>query len=138
MCFNIRRLTAAMAAVLALSLCACSLTENDTSSEAPAQTEAVSAAAPVSDDSTEKTASGYTATSTSKLFNASKVSYNGTASVTKTDSGTYPMGLDKTKFSYDGGKNVSATFTVEDGELKILRDTAYHGSRVNLVTIAYA
>ncbi len=55
MCFNIRRLTAAMAAVLALSLCACSLTENDTSSEAPAQTEAVSAAAPVSDDSTEQT-----------------------------------------------------------------------------------
>ena len=44
-----------MAAVLALSLCACSLTENETSSEAPAQTEAVSAAAPVSDDSTEQT-----------------------------------------------------------------------------------
>ncbi|MCR5566662.1 MAG: InlB B-repeat-containing protein, partial [Clostridiales bacterium] len=44
-------------------------------------------------DGTEKKAEGYTATSESTLFDASKIVFTGTDSVAKTDAGTYPMGL---------------------------------------------
>ena len=69
-------------------------------------------------DGEEHSAEGYTASSDSKFFNKDKVTYDGEAKVTKTDVGTYPMGLQTSKFSYND-QNLNATFEVTDGQLKI-------------------
>ncbi|MBE5790140.1 MAG: hypothetical protein E7325_10905, partial [Clostridiales bacterium] len=70
-----------------------------------------------------QTVSGYTATSSNSGFDASKVQYSGTASVTQTNAGTYPMGLAQSGFSYNDS-NYKVSFTVNDGELKINKITA--------------
>ena len=74
-------------------------------------------------DGTEKTASGYTATSKSTLFDDSKVVFTGTDSVKKTDAGTYDMGLADDQFSYNDANFENVTFNVTDGELKINKAT---------------
>ena len=65
------------------------------------------------------TAEGYTASSDSELFDASKVRYNGEARVSETAAGTYPMGLEAGSFSYDDDNFDGVTFEVTDGELVI-------------------
>ena len=70
-------------------------------------------------DGTAKTASGYTATSESTLFDESKIIFTGTASVTETVAGTYPMGLAAGQFSYDDANFENVIFSVTDGSLEI-------------------
>ena len=65
-----------------------------------------------------KTVNGYEATSESTLFNKSKIVLTGAASRTETNAGTYEMGLTEERFSYNDS-NITATFSVTDGELKI-------------------
>ena len=66
----------------------------------------------------EQKVEGYEAACDDDLFDESKVSYDGEAVAKGTDAGTYPRGLAEDKFSYDD-ENVTATFEVTDGELKI-------------------
>ncbi len=69
-------------------------------------------------DGDAKAASGYEATSSSILFDESKITFTGTAEVTATNVGTYEMGLTTSAFGYSDG-NIEVTFVVNDGELKI-------------------
>ncbi|WP_417296645.1 MBG domain-containing protein, partial [Ellagibacter isourolithinifaciens] len=54
---------------------------------------------------------------------AGDISFAGTAKVTGTDAGSYPMGLDAGDFSYAGRNFSNVSFEVEDGELSILPAT---------------
>ena len=49
--------------------------------------------------------------------------FTGTDSVTKTEAGTYPMGLAAAQFSYNDANFETVTFNVTDGELKINKAT---------------
>ena len=75
-------------------------------------------------DGTEHTVSGYTATSDSGLFDASKIVHTGTSSVTQTAAGTYPIGLAADQFSYNDANFKSVTFSVTDGSLTINKKAA--------------
>ncbi len=71
-------------------------------------------------DAQAHTVSGYTATSTSSLFNPAKVvRTGGTPSITETNAGTYNMNLESSQFSYDDANFENVTFSVTDGWLKI-------------------
>ncbi len=72
-------------------------------------------------DGSEHTAEGYEAECESSLYDEGNIRFTGTASVTKKDVGTYPMGLKDTDFTYND-KNVQASFKVTDGELKITEE----------------
>ena len=69
-------------------------------------------------DGEEHTASGYTATCESELYNEEYIEYSGDDFVTETEAGTYEMGLREEDFSYSD-ENISATFVVTDGSLTI-------------------
>ena len=71
-------------------------------------------------------AEGYTITCDAELFDAGKVSYTGSAYVTGTDAGTYPMGLQTANFTYTD-TSVIATFSVIDGALTINAQPSYSG-----------
>ena len=71
-------------------------------------------------------ADGYTITCDAELFDASKVVFTGSAYVTGTDVGTYPMGLQTAYFTYDD-TSVIATFNVIDGALTISAQPSYSG-----------
>ena len=72
-------------------------------------------------DAQPHTVTGYTATSTSSLFNPAKVvRTGGTPTLTETNAGTYNMGLAESQFSYDDPNFENVTFSVtSDGWLKI-------------------
>lgn len=52
-------------------------------------------------------------------FDAGGISFAGTAKVTGTDAGSYPMGLDAGDFGYNGKNFSNVSFEVEDGQLTI-------------------
>ena len=56
-------------------------------------------------------------------FDAGDISFAGTAKVTGTDAGSYPMGLKADDFDYAGKNFSNVSFEVEDGELSILPAT---------------
>ena len=65
-------------------------------------------------DGTAKTAEGYEAASESSLFDEAKVVFDGTAKVTETAAGTYPMGLTAAQFSYNDANFENVTFNVTE------------------------
>ncbi|MBE5840010.1 MAG: hypothetical protein E7304_01245 [Butyrivibrio sp.] len=65
------------------------------------------------------TVSGYEKAADSELFDLSKVEFDGTASVSETNAGTYPMGLTEDMFSATDDNFEEIAFVIEDGELKI-------------------
>jgi hypothetical protein len=74
-------------------------------------------------DATEKTVKGYVASSTNSLFDVSKITFTGDSILTKTNAGTYAMGLTASQFSYNDADNIfeEINFVVEDGQMIINR-----------------
>ena len=70
-------------------------------------------------DGQKHTAEGYDVSTSNALYTAADFKFTGTDSVTKTDAGTYAMGLDKSQFENKNGNFSNVTFVVEDGQLEI-------------------
>ena len=80
----------------------------------------------------EQKATGYRAENDNALYNATNVSYDGTAEAARTEIGKTEMGLDISKFSY-GDTNIAASFVLAaDGYIDIttndvaIRNTTEH------------
>ena len=69
-------------------------------------------------DGTLKTASGYESACADALFDSEKISFSGTDSVSRIETGDYPMGLKEDDFGYTDDR-VKAIFIIHDGSLKI-------------------
>ncbi|SDA49129.1 Listeria/Bacterioides repeat-containing protein [Butyrivibrio sp. INlla18] len=71
----------------------------------------------------KRTVSGFDKKADSELFDLTKVEFDGTASVSETDAGTYPMGLTEDMFSATDDNFAEIAFEIVDGELKIKKIT---------------
>ena len=76
-------------------------------------------------DGTEKTAAGYKVTDISntnkKKYKESDIRFSGKAEVTKTDAGSYEMGLTEKDFTNNNKNFAKVTFVVTDGKLDIAK-----------------
>ncbi len=73
-------------------------------------------------DGEEKTVTGYTVTSISNpLYTKDDFSFNGTASVSGTNAGTYAMELEPGNFTNTNANFTNVTFVIVDGTLKIAK-----------------
>ena len=70
-------------------------------------------------DGKEHEVKGYDVEISNKLYKESDFTFSGTAEVTGTDAGTYPMGLAAEQFSNKNGNFKKVTFNVTDGSLEI-------------------
>ncbi|MCM1441660.1 MAG: InlB B-repeat-containing protein, partial [Roseburia sp.] len=70
-------------------------------------------------DGAEHTVSGYDVKISNALYTEDDFAFTGTASVTQTNAGTYPMGLKAEQFSNENGNFAKVTFNVTDGALTI-------------------
>ncbi|HHT24369.1 MAG TPA: hypothetical protein GXZ76_02465, partial [Clostridiaceae bacterium] len=70
-------------------------------------------------DGTVKTVMGYTVSSDNDLYTESDFSFNGTASVSGTNAGTYDMALTADDFTNNSDNFTNVTFKIVDGTLTI-------------------
>ena len=70
-------------------------------------------------DGAPHTVTGYDFSASSSLYQQSYMSFNGTASVTGTNAGTYPMTLTASQFTNTNPNFSNVTFTIADGSLVI-------------------
>ncbi len=72
-------------------------------------------------DGTQKTATGYDVLSSNKLYTTSDFSFNGNASVSGTDAGTYEMQLKPEDFTNTSTNFTNVEFVIVDGTLAIAK-----------------
>ena len=89
----------------------------------------------------EQSVTGYEISCGSPLYDANKVVFSGEAVAKGTNAGTYPMGMETAQFSYND-TNVTATFAVTDGWLKIEPATGPDALRIFIIghtdTVVYS
>lgn len=90
-------------------------------------------------DASSHTVSGYDVDCSSILFDKTKIDPQPTdpsCSITQTNAGKYPMGLDKLDFKYND-KNYDANFKVVDGYLNIAKAAIHIDITGNIKTVEY-
>ena len=69
----------------------------------------------------EQKTEGYSLSISDPLYTAADFTFSGEAAASGTTAGTYPMGLDESRFTNNNNNNFDVTFSVTDGSLEITR-----------------